>query len=57
MGAHDIDAGPAIVAAWHLDVADPTSQGSLAIERNVDEVQGIVDRLADLAWPKGRARA
>jgi protein-tyrosine-phosphatase len=46
-----------LVGAWHLDVADPAGQGSLAIERTADEVQGLVDRLADLAWPKRRARA
>jgi protein-tyrosine phosphatase len=46
-----------LVGAWHLDVADPAGQGSLAIERTADEVQGLVDRLADLAWPKRRAKA
>ena len=46
-----------LVGAWHLDVADPAGQGSLAIERTADEVQGLVDRLGDLAWAKGRAKA
>lgn len=46
-----------LVGAWHLDVADPAGQGSLAIERTADEVQGLVDGLVDLAWPKRRAKA
>jgi protein-tyrosine-phosphatase len=46
-----------LVGAWHLDVADPAGQGALAIEQAADEVQGLVDRLAHLAWPKGRAKA
>ena len=46
-----------LVGAWHLDVADPAGQGAFAIERTADEVQGLVDRLADLAWPKRRAKA
>ncbi len=46
-----------LVGAWHLDVADPAGQGSLAIERTADEVQGLVDCFTDLAWPKRRAKA
>ncbi|HEV3135313.1 MAG TPA: hypothetical protein VG348_11485, partial [Acidimicrobiia bacterium] len=46
-----------LVGAWHLDVADPAGQGSLAIERTADEIQGLVDGLVDLAWPKRRAKA
>jgi hypothetical protein len=46
-----------LVGAWRLDVADPAGQGSLAIERTADEVQGLVDGLVDLAWPKRRAKA
>ena len=46
-----------LVGAWHLDVADPAGQGSLVIERTADEVQGLVDGLVDLAWPKRRAKA
>jgi protein-tyrosine-phosphatase len=46
-----------LVGAWHLDVADPAGQGSLAIEQTADEVQDLVDRLADLAWPKQRPKA
>jgi protein-tyrosine phosphatase len=46
-----------LVGAWHLDVADPAGQGALAIEQAADEIQGLVDRLADLAWPKRRAKA
>jgi len=45
-----------LVGAWHLDVADPAGQGAFAIERTADEVQGLVDCLADLAWPKRRAK-
>ena len=37
--------------------ADPAGQGSLAIERTADEIQGLVDGLVDLAWPKRRAKA
>ena len=43
-----------LVGAWHLDVADPAGQGALAIEQTADEVQDLVDRLADLAWPRRR---
>jgi protein-tyrosine phosphatase len=46
-----------LVGAWHLDVADPAGQGNMAIERTADEVQGLVDGLVDLAWPKRRAKA
>ena len=46
-----------LVGAWHLDVADPAGQGSVAIERTADEIQGLVDGLVDLAWPKRRAKA
>jgi protein-tyrosine-phosphatase len=46
-----------LVGAWHLDVADPAGQGSLAIEQTADEVQGLVDGLVDLAWPKRTAKA
>ena len=46
-----------LVGAWHLDVADPAGHGSLAIERTADEVQGLVDGLVVLAWPKRRAKA
>jgi low molecular weight protein-tyrosine phosphatase len=46
-----------LVGAWDLDVADPAGQGSLAIERTADEVQGLVEGLADLVWPKRRAKA
>jgi protein-tyrosine-phosphatase len=46
-----------LVGAWHLDVADPAGQGSLAIERTADELQGLVDGLLDLAWPKRPAKA
>jgi protein-tyrosine-phosphatase len=43
-----------LVGAWHLDVADPAGQGALAIEQTADEVQDLVDHLADLAWPRRR---
>ena len=43
-----------LVGAWHLDVADPAGQGALAIEQTADEVQDLVDNLAELAWPRGR---
>jgi protein-tyrosine-phosphatase len=43
-----------LVGAWHLDVADPAGQGALAIEQTADEVQDLVDNLADLAWPRRR---
>jgi protein-tyrosine-phosphatase len=46
-----------LVGAWHLDVADPAGQGALAIEQTADEVQDLVDRLVDLAWPRRRAKA
>jgi protein-tyrosine-phosphatase len=46
-----------LVGAWHLDVADPAGQGALAIEQTADEVQDLVDRLAELAWPRRRAKA
>jgi hypothetical protein len=46
-----------LVGAWHLDVAHPAGQGSVAIERTADEIQGLVDGLVDLAWPKRRAKA
>jgi hypothetical protein len=46
-----------LVGAWHLDVADPAGQGSLAIEQTADEVQSLVDRLVDLAWPTRGAKA
>jgi hypothetical protein len=45
-----------LVGAWHLDVADPAGQGTLAIEQTADEVQDLVDRLAELAWPRRRRR-
>jgi protein-tyrosine-phosphatase len=46
-----------LVGAWHLDIADPAGQGALAIEQTADEVQDLVDRLSDLAWPRRRAKA
>jgi hypothetical protein len=39
------------------DVADPSGQGTLAIERTADELQGLVEGLLDLARPKRRAKA
>jgi hypothetical protein len=38
-----------LVGAWHLDVADPAGQGSLAIERTADEVDG--SSTASWTWP------
>jgi hypothetical protein len=43
-----------LVGAWHLDVADPAGRGAVAIEQTADEVQELVDNLADLAWPRRR---
>jgi protein-tyrosine-phosphatase len=41
-----------LVGAWHLDVADPLGQGSLAIQRTADELDDLVRRVADLIWPR-----
>ena len=43
-----------VVGALHLDVADPAGQGSPRIEQTADEVQELVDDLAELVWPGRR---
>ena len=36
------------------DVADPVGQGRRAYERTADELDSLIGRLADLAWPSSR---
>ena len=43
-----------LVGAWHLDIADPIGQGAFGIDRAADEIDELVNRFVDLAWPKAR---
>jgi protein-tyrosine-phosphatase len=43
-----------LVGAWHVDIADPIGQGATGIERTADEIDHLVRRFADLAWPRPR---
>jgi protein-tyrosine-phosphatase len=43
-----------LVGAWHLDIADPIGQGAFGIDRAADEIDALVNRFVDLAWPKAR---
>ncbi len=45
-----------LVGAWRDDVADPAGQSRFAVERTVDEVEDLTDRLVDAAWPPARRR-
>lgn len=43
-----------LVGAWHLDIADPIGQGAFGIERTADEIEELVGRFVDVAWPRAR---
>jgi protein-tyrosine-phosphatase len=46
-----------LVGAWDLDIPDPVGQGAFEIERTVDDLEELVDRFVELAWPRRSARS
>ncbi len=46
-----------LVGAWRDDVADPAGGSLFEVERTVDELEDLITRLVDAAWPPPRRRS
>lgn len=45
-----------LVGAWHDDVADPAGRASSELDRTVAELDLLVGRLVQVAWPRAKRR-